>query len=485
MSRINYPKHLPVHVPPDAANVLDLLPDVEGGQVNLLPLSALSSPVRVLVPQWPNGSPTAGLFDHVELVWGGSVVDDLSIDYAGTDEQRTLFIPLADLTHGQHTLMYRVKTWNAQDYVDSLAIDVTVDRVAPRLNTLDSTLKFSLKISPPNNITAAYLDDPANNNQVVATLPDYTEKKVGDVITWYWDTSPSGQQVVATKTLVLADLSVPLQVAYPGDLLRRANGDFYASYRVRDRAGNGDDVLANPQPLNVNIRPPTPRKYPTVIEASSSNERGVLAPFQGTDGVTVVVAMTEVDPGEEVLVDFIGAPGPGSVSGVKPTTAGELEFAIPASVVAANIPVSGLGNAVEVRYWAGQDAYPSQVYTLTINAFAAGVLGSIHCRQAQVGSPATLAKKDVPSAGANLEIRKWAYQAPNQLIKVWAVTSGLESYFLDAVAQGADGTFETFLPKSYVDSLPINAIMTLHASISFDEGKQYLAFKTEALKIIA
>lgn len=128
---------------------------------------------------------------------------------------------------------------------------------------------------------------------------------------------------------------------------------------------------------------------------------------------------------------------------------------------------------------------PSQVYTLTINAFAAGVLGSIHCRQAQVGSPATLAKKDVPSAGANLEIRKWAYQAPNQLIKVWAVTSGLESYFLDAVAQGADGTFETFLPKSYVDSLPINAIMTLHASISFDEGKQYLAFKTEALKIIA
>lgn len=42
MSRFNYPKHLPVHVPPDAAKVLDLLPDVEGGQVNLLPLSALS-----------------------------------------------------------------------------------------------------------------------------------------------------------------------------------------------------------------------------------------------------------------------------------------------------------------------------------------------------------------------------------------------------------------------------------------------------------
>ncbi|MCU1728487.1 hypothetical protein NTD86_15990 [Pseudomonas sp. 7P_10.2_Bac1] len=462
------------------------LANIDGGETNLLARAAWSdplNPLKVKFEPWENSKPSEDDPEQIQIFLGtleiGKKVWTEPID------TNDLFVAIeADkLQNGEHKLNYLVTIWS-QTTQSSESFTITIDKSPPQLAT-PSTLIFPSEISPPNSISAAYLDDPANNNQVVATLPDYTDKKVGDVITWYWDTSPSGQQVVDTKTLVLADLSLPLQVAYPGDLLRRANGDFYASYRVRDRAGNGDDVLANPQLLKVNIRPPTPRKYPTVKEASSSNEHGVLAPFQGADGVTVVVAVTEVDPGEEVLVDFIGAAGPGSVSGVKPTTAGGLEFAIPPSVVAANIPVSGLGNAVEVRYWVGQDAYPSQVYTLTINAFAAGVLGSIHCRQAQVGSPATLAKKDVPSAGANLEIRKWAYQAPDQLIKVWAVTSGNESYFLDAVAQGADGTFETFLPKSYVDSLPLNAIMTLHASISFDEGKQYFAFKTEALKIIA
>jgi len=331
------------------------LANIDGGETNLLARAAWSdplNPLKVKFEPWENSKPSEDDPEQIQIFLGtleiGKKVWTEPID------TNDLFVAIeADkLQNGEHKLNYLVTIWS-QTTQSSESFTITIDKSPPQLAT-PSTLIFPSEISPPNSISAAYLDDPANNNQVVATLPDYTEKKVGDVITWYWDTSPSGQQVVDTKTLVLADLSLPLQVAYPGDLLRRANGDFYASYRVRDRAGNGDDVLANPQLLKVNIRPPTPRKYPTVKEASSSNERGVLAPFQGADGVTVVVAVTEVDPGEEVLVDFIGAAGPGSVSGVKPTTAGGLEFAIPPSVVAANIPVSGLGNAVEVRYWVGQ-----------------------------------------------------------------------------------------------------------------------------------
>lgn len=467
------------------------LPDVADGEPNLLHRSAWSDPAnppRVEFKPWYD-SPIGE--DGTESV--SVFLDDDETNVIGF-RQWTLPMDTGDyfieisadkLPPGEHELSF-IMTNVFGVPARSFPFTVTIDKTPPIL-AADSTLIFPSEVRPPNSINAAYLADPANNDRVLATLPDYNEKKVGDVITWYWEVSPSGQEVAGTKTLGKADLSVPVQVAFSGDLLRRANGEFYATYRVRDRAGNGDDVLSSPEKLSVNIRPPTPRKYPTVKQANNTNATGVLNPFHGGAGVTVVVEASEIDSGEEVTVDFVGLGGEdgiGSVTGVKPTTPSGLEFAIPASVVAANIPVNGDGRKVEVHYWAGHDTQHSAVYTLTINAFAAGALGQLVCPQAQVGSPATLSKRDVEQYGADLEIAKWIYQDPAQLMKVWAIASATQTDFLNGEPLGIDGKFTTVLPKDYVDQRPLNSTFTLYASVSFDQGHSYIAFKTLPLKVV-
>ncbi|MFP3541228.1 hypothetical protein SB770_32380, partial [Pseudomonas sp. SIMBA_044] len=89
-------------------------------------------------------------------------------------------------------------------------------------------------VIPPNNLTAAYLADPTNNDQVLATIPDYSEKKVGDVITWYWASSDTDFEVVGTLTLELDDITGALpQLTFTGDMIRNSrNGIRFAYYQI-------------------------------------------------------------------------------------------------------------------------------------------------------------------------------------------------------------------------------------------------------------
>ncbi|MFW0758946.1 hypothetical protein ACN1C3_30250 [Pseudomonas sp. H11T01] len=474
--------------PPD---IIGVLPAVPGGEDNLLRKDAWLVPLRVEFALWSDSAPNPGLFDTVQLFWREEAepVHQKKLEGVIPETELWLQVPVSKLDEGVHSLYYRVLPWNGSTPRESLPVNVTIDKTAPILAT-SSQLIFPSATLPPNQITAVYLADPAHEDQVLATLPDYTGKKVGDVITWYWERSPGGRDIADTKTLKLDDLGKAVQVSFKGDLLRRANGDYYGTYRVRDRAGN-ETVLSSDVKLNVNIRPPTPRKFPTVKQATSTpSGTGVLNPFLGTAGVTVVVASAEVDPDEEVTVDFVGLGGEsgiGSVTAVKPITPGGLEFAIPASIVAANIPVGGDGRKVEVRYWAGHDVQHSAVYTLTINELAGESFGTVNCPEAQIGSPATLSKSKVALSGANVEIDRWAYHEGTQRINVWAMASGVRTDFLkDAPTPiNASGKFTTPFPKDYVAPLPLNSTFTLYASVSFDQGHSYRSFKSMAMKLIA
>ncbi|WP_109753983.1 hypothetical protein [Pseudomonas sp. 43mfcvi1.1] len=472
------------------------LADIPGGERNLLHRSAWSdpdNPLRVKLKPWydddlPGGPWTERVdvfLDDDERNIIGSRVWDLPMD---PDDY---YVPISadNLPSGTHTFSFIMT-----NFVDvparSFPFTVTIDKTPPVL-AADSKLIFPSAVLPPNEITAAYLDDPANGDQVLTILPDYDEVKVGDVITWYWETSPGGQDVADTSPpLGPDDIGTVLQVPFSGDLLRRSNnGTRYATYRVRDRAGNLS-LLSTPVQLTVNIRPPTPRKFPTVKEASNSpSGTGVLNPFRGGAGVTVVVEASEVDPGDAVTVDFIGLGGEdgiGSIKGVQPISAGGREFAIPAAVVAANIRTDAADQRkVEVYYWVGNAPQHSAIYTLTINPFAADALGQVQCRQAQVGSPATISKAQVPSGGADLDIEKWIYQARGQRMNVWAMAGGVRTDFLRGAPHGVDGTFNTKIAKDYVDGQVLNSTFTLYASVSFDGGESYVAFKNLALKVVA
>ncbi|PMZ89978.1 MULTISPECIES: hypothetical protein [unclassified Pseudomonas] len=466
-----------------------LLPDVPGGETNLLPEALTHSDLKVWFTVAENSHPDIAE-ETVELFVDGNPNALVTRRWSQPidDTDRYLLVPQAWLRNndGEHLFNYRVTIFNGEA-ADSFDLPLTLDTQQPLL-AADSKLIFPPEVLPPNAITAAYLADPANNDQVLATLPDYNTKKVGDVISVYWETSPGGQQVAYTKTLAQADLGKPVQVAFSGDLLRRANGNFFATYRVRDRAGNGDDVLSRPVELIVNIRPPTPRKFPTVKEASSTPAgTGVLNPFRGVNGITVVVPKDEIDPGEEVTVDFIGLGGEsgvGSVVGVRPTVTGGLEFAIAAAIVAANIPVQGDGRKVEVRYRAGTSV--SATFTLSIDEISSTSFGSVECDKAQIGSPATLSKATVAQSGANIQIEEWAYHTDSQLINVWAVAASVPTDFLTAgpTPISGGGKFSTPLPKDYVAALTLNSTFTLYAGVSFDQGYSYRPFRAMQIKVI-
>ncbi|WP_130903385.1 hypothetical protein [Pseudomonas sp. Sample_22] len=479
--------------PAPKPEVIGLIEDVLDGEPGLVPVALTGDNLKVwfTIPLYSDpdvGEETYELFvdDKTDAIATRKWTTPIE------DSDRYLELPRDWMRNndGQHRIYYTTKIYNDAEN-RSLELVITLDTRAPDLPSGDdSKLIFPPEVAPPPiQITAAYLADPANEDRVLATLPDYTEKKVGDVITWYWERSPGGREIVDTVTLARDDLGKPVQVAFKGDLLRRANGEFYASYRVRDRAGN-ETGLSQDIELSVNIRPPTPRKFPTVKQAESApNGTGVLNPFRGIAGVTVVVEGSEVDPGEEVTVDFIGLGGEGgigSVTGVKPVPPGGLEFAIPAPFVAANIPVGGDGRKVEVRYWAGRDVQHSAVYTLSISEFTAEAFGAVMCPEAQIGSPATLSKNTVALSGANIDIEKWAYHEGTQKINVWAMASGVRTDFLkDAPTPlNADGRFRTPLPKAYVASLPLNSTFTLYASVSFDQGHSYRPFKSMSMKLV-
>ena len=471
------------------------LPDITGGETNLLPRSAWSdpaNPLRVEFKPWYDHPVGIGKTESVSVF-----LDDDESNEIGyrewtlpmSPDEHYVEISAEKLPQGEHQLSFIMTNYIGAE-AKSYPFTVTVDKQAPQLNA-SSQLIFPGIVSPPNAITAAYLADPDNQDQVLARVPDYLEKKVGDVITWYWEKSPGGREVAGSKTLEPGDINQPVQVNFTGDLLRKANGAFYATYRVRDRAGNGDDVLSKDQQLDVNIRAPAQRKFPTVKQAANAqNGTGVLDPFRGSAGVTVLVAATEIDPFEEVTVDFIGLGGEGgigSVMGVKPVIPGGLEFAIAPPVVAANIPVRGDGRKIEIRYWAGHDVQHSAVYTLTLNELSGESFGSVHCPEAETGSPATLSKSDVARKGFSIAIEKWAYHESTQRINVWAVAPSGQTDFLEGAPTPLDAQakFTESLPKDYVASLPLNSTFTLHASVSFDQGHSYRDFSSKAMKVIA
>lgn len=476
--------------------LFDVLEDVPGGDPNLLPKDGWLKPLQVKFPIWTDYAHIPNTKDTMQLILNGDEENPVdSNEFKGEDspfDPALLFleVPVNKLVEGDHFLIYRLIPWNDNTkYRECLPVRFTVDRTAPILAT-DSKLIFPDAVLPPNQITAAYLADSANQDQVLATVPGYQEIKVGDVIQYYWERSPGGRELAGTKVIEQDDLGKPVQVAFKGDLLRQStnNVDYFATYRVKDRAGN-ESVLSLDEKLIVNIRPPTPRKFPTVKQATGTPgaDNGMLNPFHGTSGLTVVVAAAEIDPGEEVTVDFIGLggeDGPGSIVGVGPITPGGLEFAIPKNVVAANIPV-GAVSKVEVRYWAGRDAQHSAIYTLTINPFSSDSFGSVGCDKVQLGSPPTLSKATVARDGANVQIDEWVYHEDTQPIEVWAEAGSERTDILTGQPTPiSDGKFKTPLPKEYVASLPLDSTFILHARVSLNQGQSFQPFTRLRIKVI-
>ncbi|MFP3514886.1 hypothetical protein SB766_01575 [Pseudomonas sp. SIMBA_077] len=456
--------------------VLELLPDVEGGQINLLPVAALARDVRVLIPQWTNASPHPDKFDEVELIWKGGKVDSLKVTGETSDAERTLLIPRAELIHGVHTLCYRFKAWNEIDFTGAPPIDVTVDGEAPQLAT-DSTLIFPPEVIPPNNLTAAYLADPTNNDQVLATIPDYSEKKVGDVITWYWASSDTDFEVVGTLTLELDDITGALpQLTFTGDMIRNSrNGIRFAYYQIEDRAGN---VSLASERIELLIQAdPTPRTlpWPLILNANTQQDQ-TLDPTLSQGYFAVEIPETaDVDPVVDKLWVQWGAPGQvGAGRYDVPLSNNPLMFEISMPSVAAF-----LGEELKVYYGIEGIDDTSQETNLHVLKIPSGMYPPIQCEGASVTG---LSYKDIKDDGAALTLSRWMMMTTDQVvrIKVTGVSANspipveerLPDYSVtesDLTAGiGANRTIR--VDKEFFNQLKRSENFMIHVSVSFDQG---------------
>jgi hypothetical protein len=322
---------------------------------------------------------------------------------------------------------------------------------------------------------------------VVATLPDYAEKKVGDTIKWYWEELPEGLDEVATWTLGVDDIAKPLELVFQGEVLRdRKNGRRYATYRVFDRAGN-ESVLSSRETVDVDIQPPPLRKHPTVKEAQNGVGTGVLDPqYYGVSGVTVVVPLQDdSSPGDKLEVYWKGYGDLGSYHASSPDPSNALQFHIPAKAIPANI---GDNRIVEIWYtvaYSDNEPEKSDPLKLTVKPIAEAKFRLIDCPLAARGTPLKLKMSAVPAAGTALTLAAWVYQANTQLINIWLTDANNRREDIRTAWPVTIGTNRATLPKTFLTGVPINSTFSVHVSVSFDGGDTYLSFPRQEIQLLA
>ncbi|WP_258198052.1 hypothetical protein [Pseudomonas capeferrum] len=321
-----------------SAHVKALLADIEGGETNLLPFSATQQPLRVEFELWDSSFPSPEEPERLTLYW-----DDLEIDsktWTAPISENELFILLPEthlLVEGTHTLRYRVLLHNGNT-AESMPLTITVDRTPPALPD-DSSLIFENEVIT-GGVTDAYLQ--AQDDKLPATVPAYQGIRAGDVLTWYWTTTPGGMDQVDSWTLTLADTVESLKISFPGEFIR-ASGDGirYARYTVQDRAGTAAQ-RSLPMPLQSNATPIPPNfPAPYLKETGSTGSSSTLDPSGALNGATLVIkAEATFEPGDTVEI-FWAEPGEhGAYSTTLPVSSGSREYAIPKRISRQDSPAS-------------------------------------------------------------------------------------------------------------------------------------------------
>ncbi|WP_175651644.1 hypothetical protein [Pseudomonas sp. Marseille-P9899] len=464
-----------------APRVTAALDPIPGGEENLLPITALSAPLRVGFDKWPTSSPGLGE-ERLDLLWDGRVAASKSWTAPIPDNDLFIMLPDENLApDGPHQLLYEVVDWAGNSH-RSLPLTITIDTRAPVHPGNPAKLVFPTEVIF-GGITNQYLE--ANNNRVEATVPktSYTFKP-GDRLKGFWEEGPYGQNQV-----IDVELTPDLTVCFDGEMIEReGNGERVITYLLQDRAGN-DSKLSLSAQLTVNILPPEPRPLVTVVQAQPGNPgEGTLDPKNTTSGVTARVPAQQDDiSGATLTLHWRGFGDSGSFQTTTPSSPDGMDFKIPASAIPAN-----MGRKVEVYYsvkWPTGEPEISATYFLTVQKLATTTMMLLSCSQAGSGK---LSLASVPQ-GANLSMAPWPYKplADGMRINLWV--TGLDQ-------QGASIRFDLLkaqvvpknaspvtavLPRADLLKLQLDKIFATRVAVSFDDGETYLDFRFLDLNLVS
>lgn len=198
---------------------------------------------------------------------------------------------------GLHRLRYEVTLRETSGNPPELSFNTVLDcdKVGPNNGLRGPRFQFP-QIIEDNGVTDEYLDDPSNQDRVTATIDSiWPDIRLGDVV----EASliplpflkplrkrPRHLAIVATTTIVQAhkDGTLPIQVHFPGDVLRGlANREYNAQYYLRDRAGR-ESGPSRTAPLLINLTP-TPTELRPVEIPQLDDGRITLSDARDDGGV--------------------------------------------------------------------------------------------------------------------------------------------------------------------------------------------------------
>lgn len=450
-----------------APKVPAALPDVPGGEANLLPLSALSVPLRVTFDKW-NNTEDGG---ELTLFWNNAQVETRSWDTDMPEDELFILVPVSFLVEGEPRLRYTVKT--AQGVTtDSLTLSITIDTTAPLLNRVDSL------IFPPEvinaGVTAQWLND--HGDWLTAQVPDYVPIKPGDVIRFYWGDDPATWASAGEKTVEPLDIGSPLMIDFNGITIRGyGDGRRFAGYEVIDRAGNVSPCATPVEVLVIAQSRILP--WPTLREAAGTGQSVSLDPLNATRGVLVRVPTSAViNPSEEIKIVWSGTGSTGQYETSVSDPPGSLDFPVPASAVPANFL-----KTVEVYYQLTAPSSGAISRSPNLHLAVKAVLpverfSQISCDEAPGGNALSLSC--VPN-GCHFSLDKWVFIAPDQKVSVWveAVDQLDKDFTFELVSERPVSPSEVSmgirgmpLPRDQLERMKVDESFDVYVTVRFDDA---------------
>lgn len=217
----------------DAPEIPAALPNFPGSQVNLLPLSALGSSLKVLIAQWPDSTPFPGEDVMLTLLLNGHRV----VDYLFTTPIDPGLFPFEAhipethlLRDGVYEVSYTVETGGI--IKPAASTPITVDLMAPNFGNPGEPPQFPPEIDS-EGITQQYLA--AHNDEVLVTIATYMQQRACDSIEFHFGSLAAKPVIIKT----VHDATSPTDIKLSGAIIRGiGSGTMFAFYGLRDRAGN-------------------------------------------------------------------------------------------------------------------------------------------------------------------------------------------------------------------------------------------------------
>lgn len=289
-----------------------------------------------------NGTPY--LYETQHFVSAGEVGEPLYIPV--TDEH------IALLANGTLDLSYRVSN------DDPGTFDV---RVSDHLHLALRARHAELPAPSVDEAPDGVLDPEAITDFATYRMP-YTSAVKGDILTWYWQGDSLEGSASDWLPITQPIAGKPVTFNIPRALIEPNINNIVRVYYSLKLASTGAYKYSAVLDLTIGkLIGDLPA--PDVLEASGST----LDPMQARTGATVRVRYASMDPQDIITLTWLGMPGTGSPPDQQAAGSanGQVDFAVPASVIGANI-----GQQISVSYQVTRYVTEKQSDILLLNISA-------------------------------------------------------------------------------------------------------------------